>query len=116
MKIQSLENIEQVNNLNVGDVFPALNQGDWIDGRMNVLVEKKEGNEITFIGQHVFSKNYLRFNIKDITKERGIVESIIIEDNCKRFWFNQYSNTPNATAELIDNDSPIIKKYQEAIN
>jgi hypothetical protein len=116
MRIKSLENIEQVKNLQEGDVFPVLNQGDWIDGRMLAMVEKKNENNIQFIGQHLFSKNYLRFNIKDIYKETGIIKRITKYDDCTRFWFNQYSDTPNATSELINENDSIIKRYQEAIN
>jgi hypothetical protein len=115
MKIKSLENIEQVKNAQIGDVLPILNQGDWVDGRMMGMVEKKNGEGITFIGQHV-NGAYLRYDIKDIKKETGIIKSkLMTENDVVRFWFNAYVDTPNATQEEVNENNPIVKKYQELI-
>ena len=115
MIYKTLENIEQVKNAQVGDVLPILNQGDWFDGRMMSMVENKNGNEITFIGQHV-NGAYLRYNIKNIEKETGIIRSkLMVGSDVIRFWINAYVDTPNATEEVVNKNDPIIKKYQEAV-
>jgi hypothetical protein len=115
MIIKSLENIEQVENLQIGDIFPILDQADWIDGRMIGMIEKKEQNQITFIAQHPFSKSYLRYQIKDINRERGVIENPFDMKDVTRFWISAYSDTPNAKSERIDDNDPIIKKYREEI-
>ena len=115
MRLEKLENIDQIKNAQIGDIFPALNHMDYIDGKMDVMVEEIKGKEITLIGKHIVSGAYLRYNIKDIEKEMGVRTGMVGEG---RFWFCAYtpSDTPNVEWDRVDKKDSIIKKYEKVTN
>jgi hypothetical protein len=120
MKIQSLENMEQVKIAQVGDILPIRNLCGMIitKGKMEGMIESKNENEITFIGKAIGAN--VRIKIKDLTKEEGISLNFYKDDDgiIRYLFYASYNNcfdTPNAIWDWVDFDDPIDQKYREAI-
>ena len=108
MKYETLENMEQVKNLQVGDVFPVLDQGDYIDGRFDaMLLERDEEGTMILLGDKgICGRNWTQWMVP--------FEEVIAYAG--RFAIDNYQE--GIIIERFDSETfegrKLIKKYGEA--
>lgn len=111
MRITKLENIEQVTNLQVGDIIPMLDESSYIDGNFDGMLTEREEDTMIFLGRNPYEKDsWFRYLIPDVSKN-GWINDII-----GRYLFDGFNV---AFIESIEENDPehkeFIIKYREEI-